>query len=45
MGFSRENAISSGFATHLLTLAHMLLLGGFSWLTYLLPERAGKAQE
>jgi uncharacterized protein (TIRG00374 family) len=44
MGFSRENAISSGFATHLLTLAYMLLLGGVSWLTYLLPERAVKAQ-
>jgi uncharacterized protein (TIRG00374 family) len=44
MGFSRENAISSGFATHLLTLAYMLVLGGISWLSYLLPERADKAQ-
>ena len=36
MGYPRESAIASGFATHLLTLAYMILLGGLSWLTYLL---------
>jgi uncharacterized protein (TIRG00374 family) len=43
MGYSRESAIASGFATHLLTLAYMLLLGGISWMTYLGPQ--GRAQK
>jgi uncharacterized membrane protein YbhN (UPF0104 family) len=35
LGYSKEIAITSGFATHLLTLAYMLLLGGIAWLSYL----------
>ncbi len=35
MGLSKELAITSGFATHLLTLAYMLVFGGLSWLSYL----------
>lgn len=44
MGYPRETAVSSGFASHLLTLAYMLVLGGFSWLSYLLSTRPGKSQ-
>jgi uncharacterized protein (TIRG00374 family) len=40
VGFAQNDAIASGFATHLLTLGYMLLFGGIAWLTYLLPERA-----
>jgi len=45
MGYPRESAIASGFATHLLTLAYMILFGGLSWLSYLLPARSATAQE
>lgn len=34
-GYSKEVAIASGFATHLLTLAYMLFFGGIAWLSYL----------
>ncbi len=33
-GYSRETALLSGFASHLLTLGYMLLFGGLAWLTY-----------
>ncbi len=39
MGYPRDIAISSGFATHLLTVSFMLVLGGLAWLSYLLPAR------
>lgn len=34
LGYPQEIAISSGFATHLLTLFYMLLFGGISWVSY-----------
>ena len=39
MGFSRVDAIASGFATHLITLGYFLLLGGFAWLSYWTESR------
>jgi uncharacterized membrane protein YbhN (UPF0104 family) len=45
MGIPRETAVSSGFASHLLTLAYMLVFGGLSWLSYLLTGRPGKSQK
>ena len=41
MGFSRVDAIASGFATHLITLGYFLLLGGFSWTSYWFESRTG----
>jgi glycosyltransferase 2 family protein len=35
LGYPKEVAIASGFATHLLTLAYMLFFGGIAWLTYI----------
>ena len=35
LGYSKEVAIASGFATHLLTMAYMLFFGGIAWLSYL----------
>jgi len=34
-GYSQETALASGFATHLLSLGFMVVLGGISWLLYL----------
>jgi glycosyltransferase 2 family protein len=34
LGYSKEIAIASGFATHLLTLVYMLFFGGIAWLSY-----------
>ena len=34
LGYSKEIAIASGFATHLLTMAYMLLFGGIAWISY-----------
>lgn len=34
-GFSRQAAITTGFATHLLSLAFMLVLGGAAWVSAL----------
>lgn len=42
LGYPQEIAITSGFATHLLTLGYMLLLGGLSWISYLVKGRAGE---
>jgi uncharacterized protein (TIRG00374 family) len=40
LGYARESAIASGFATHLITLAYFLVFGGISWLSYyILPEK------
>ena len=36
LGYTRESAIASGFATHLITLAYFMLYGGISWLSYLI---------
>jgi hypothetical protein len=35
-GFSQQAAITSGFATHLLSLAFMLVMGGIAWVAYLI---------
>lgn len=35
LGYARETAITSGFATHLLSIGYMLVLGGISWISYL----------
>lgn len=35
LGFDQETALTSGFATHLLSLVFMILLGGIAWITYL----------
>lgn len=43
LGYPVDIAITSGFATHLLTLAYMLVFGGLAWLTYAAPGiRAGR---
>jgi glycosyltransferase 2 family protein len=43
LGYTRESAIASGFATHLITLAYFLVFGGISWLSYfILPEKQAK---
>jgi glycosyltransferase 2 family protein len=34
MGYPPDIAITSGFATHLLTLGYMLVFGGLSWVSY-----------
>ena len=34
LGYSQQTAIASGFATHLLSLAYMLVLGGAAWISY-----------
>lgn len=34
LGYSQQIALASGFATHLLTLAYMLVFGGLAWLSY-----------
>ena len=36
LGYSKDIALTSGFATHLLTLLFMLIFGGISWLSYLI---------
>jgi len=38
MGYSKVDAISSGFATHLITLGYMLLFGGIAWISYWLTS-------
>lgn len=38
LGYTQETALTSGFATHLLTLGYMIILGGISWLSYLLND-------
>ncbi len=38
-GFSQAVAITTAFATHLLTLAYMLLFGGISWVSYLFGRK------
>jgi glycosyltransferase 2 family protein len=35
VGVSQDAALTSGFATHLLSLAYMLVMGGASWISYL----------
>ena len=35
LGYTKEAAISSGFATHLITLGYFLVYGGLSWISYL----------
>ena len=35
LGYSQQTALTSGFATHLLSLAYMLVLGGAAWISYL----------
>ena len=42
LGYTKEIAITSGFATHLLTLAYMLVLGGISWLSYFIRFKPDK---
>ena len=39
LGYDPQVAITSGFATHLLSLAYMLVLGGLSWLSYIIGGR------
>lgn len=39
LGYPQQIAITSGFATHFLTLFYMLLFGGLSWLSYLFLRR------
>ena len=40
LGYTRESAIASGFATHLITLGYFLVFGGLSWLSYFIfPEK------
>ncbi len=39
LGYSRETALTSAFATHLLSLGYMLILGGAAWLSYLVNGR------
>lgn len=34
-GYPREAALTSGFATHLLSLGFMVLMGGSAWISYL----------
>ncbi|MFT3892263.1 MAG: lysylphosphatidylglycerol synthase transmembrane domain-containing protein [Anaerolineales bacterium] len=38
MGFSKTDAIASGFATHLITLGYMILFGGIAWISYWLTS-------
>lgn len=38
LGYSKEAAISSGFATHLITLGYFLIYGGLSWISYLFSK-------
>lgn len=38
MGFSKTDAIATGFATHLITLGYMLLFGGIAWISYWLAS-------
>ena len=47
LGYAQQTAVTSGFATHLLQLGYMLLLGGLGWVSYLLQPgiRAGAAKE
>ena len=51
LGFSQNISLSSGFATHLLTLGYMICFGGTAWLTYLFgtgqaaPRPAGQPGE
>jgi glycosyltransferase 2 family protein len=40
MGYTQQAAILSGFATHLLSLAFMLIFGGSAWLTYLVRKES-----
>ena len=40
LGYRQEVAITSAFAAHLLILGYILLLGGLSWLSYLLRPAA-----
>lgn len=41
LNYPQDIALTSGFATHLLTLAYMLLFGGLAWLSYLVqPDEA-----
>ncbi len=34
LGYSQDSALTSAFATHLLALGYMLILGGAAWLSY-----------
>lgn len=35
LGHPQQSALTSGFATHLLTLSYMIILGGVAWISYL----------
>ncbi len=35
LGYPQETALTSGFATHLLSLSYFLVLGGLAWASYL----------
>ncbi len=44
LGYTRQAAIASGFAAHLLTIAYMLIFGGPAWIWYLIAQRGPEEQ-
>lgn len=44
LGYAQPAAIYSGFATHLLTLAYMLVFGGVAWLSLVIMNAQGRVQ-